>query len=473
MAKNPQIWILEKITERGQNMLIDKLPPSPAMIEYFKQEKPGETLPKTVAEWLEKLEISQTMRKEWKKYKKSLQQAERIELNEQEKQEFDSKTKQIERKIQQIAEEHFKQLQQDQDDLPDTPTHPVLDRWDEIQSMINDAPDKVKQKLSLIYNAKRDIAEKQKLYTDLFIKMTSHEHKGYQGWNKKIKKEMEYFVEASQYLVSIFNEMNCVSRTLFSITLLKKANIFYDESIFINRTYKHMFLSICDELGITRKVEPSDKLSKSVFVLPVNKDIFRYIDYKVIVNYPLNKSLIPVIINNIGLQIETYKHYLNVLCLNLNELDFTQWENLSKYLKSIDSLYSLSRSYSIVFYINDLKQLLINKFKENKVLIRNHLNNKLLCYIKLNLLIIKSRLEKINITNFDSNSIKEIEKMKRNINDLLNILTKIQTPYNLSIDNISMSQLDEIAWNPDLFPKPFIDKGGEVGWIMPNDVSNS
>ncbi len=479
LSHNPQVWVLEEVVRRGQNVLIDNLPPSPAMVKHFKREKPGASLPETVSEWLEKLKIPQIIRKEWRKYEESLQKAESIDLTEEEQKEFNTKQRFIEVQIKLLSYNHFIKLQNPDKYLNkklDTPIHPIFENWENIKSTINSSSNKVKEKLLLIYNAKKKLAEMQKKYTDLFVKITSKEHGGYKGWNEKIKKKMQSFFETSPHLISIFEEMNCAGKTLFVSKLLEKTGIFKRNDVFTNCTYGHVFLSSDDTLGVRRYIEPSDLLKYSVCGVPKEKTFYDH-RYGTTISFPVREILFT---DNFALKINQVelKKKLHILLLQHSEyLNFNSWYRLSKSLHSEEKLFSYLRGVVIDKCFKSIEQVLIKIYNQEEYkeydpkhileeALKENSFNQLLPYIKLNLLIIKQYL---NENRYLKEHINKIKKMNKNLEELLNLLQNINIPSGWDrLSNITAAVLQQKAWNPDLFPKPFIDEDGEIGWIMPD-----
>jgi len=493
----PKKWLLTEVAERGQQLMLDRMAPSEAMIRVFKQKHPDKPLPKNVREWIEAMGIKE----EFIKLKKELSRAEDISLNEEQQEEYQKAYQEIEEKINDIIKNTTADEQQKNLKWYQFPPHPVLARWGEIWGEIekiidNKFEEPVKDKIRAVFEAKRKLAEKQKYYNDLFLETTiKHMPGGYNGWNEELKGVLNDLLEASPYFASLFKEPNCVGRMILLSGMLMDAQVFKKEDLVTMATCNHSFLGGFDALGVGRVIEGSGYPKRSYFGIPKEEKIFQgkvFDNQEIIFQFPLQVGLIEAGIN--------YSYYLEkqkarelkiYLLQQSGYIEDGLWHNLSiDLLDNLDYFFSQSRAASINnFFPKPFYHLLYNNKIFNKTFkaLEQEKSSPLLPYIKLNLLVMQRALEdeenaeelRIRINN-DKLKGKEftkddVETMKKNLQTLLSNLADIEIPsywqkkYGPNIENATIEKMREDLWNPNLFPKPLaIDDEGNVRWQMPS-----
>jgi hypothetical protein len=288
----PKKWLLTEVAERGQQLMLDKMEPSKAMIRVFKQKHPDKPLPKNVREWIKVMGINEEM----SKLRRQLLEAERMSLNEEQQKQYQAAYQSVEQEIQKIletttADEQQKNLKWDQ-----FPPHPVLARWGEIEEIIDKLPQgPVKDKIRAVFGAKRELAKKQEYYTNLFLETTIKSMPGgYYGWNERLKGVLQPLLEASPYFASLFKEPNCVGRMILLSGMLMEAQVFEEKDLVIMSIYWHTFLGSFDALRVGKVIEGSGYPIHSYFGIPKEK-VFQgkvFDNQEIILQLPLQIGLL-------------------------------------------------------------------------------------------------------------------------------------------------------------------------------------
>ena len=490
----PKKWLLTEVAERGQQLMLDRMEPSDGMIKVFKQKHPDKPLPKNVREWIKIMGINEEM----SKLIADISDAEAKPLNEEQQKQYQEAYQEIEEKINDIiknttADEQQKNLQWDQ-----FPPHPVLARWEEIEEIINGLSDgPVKDKIRAVFEAKRQLAEKQEYYTNLFLETTiKYMPGGYDGWNEELKGVLSALLEASPYFASLFKEPNCVGRMILLSGMLMEAQVFEEKDLVTMSTYWHAFLGGFDALGVGRVIEGSGNPINSYFGIPKEK-VFQgkvFNNQEIILQFPLKVGLLTEAGINYSSYLERQKARELTLYL-LQQSEYIRdglWNNLSAYLDNLlDYFFSRSRAASINnLFPRPFYYLLYDNqefYKAFKALEQEKSSPLLLPYIKLNLLVMQRALEDEKnaeelIIRINKDKLKgkeftkdDVEEMKKNLKTLLSQLDNVEIPnywrnkYGHNLENATIEQMREDLWNPDLFPKPFaIDDEGNVVWEIPS-----
>ena len=484
-SKNPNLEAIDKIQQQ-----IDQL--KPIVIELWNKKHPDKPIPKNVREWIEVMGIKEEMIR----LRKEASEAEGISLDSEQQKQYQEAYQEIEKKIKDIIKNTTADEQQTNLSLDRFPSHPVLTRWGEIESIINNLPKgPVKNKIRAVFEAKRKLAEKQKEYTDLFLETTTkYMPGGYDGWNKELKGVLTDLLEASPYFASLFKEPNCVGRMILLLGMLMEAQVFEEKDLVTMATYDHSFLGGFDALGVGRVIEGSGFPIDSYFGIPKEKVFQGKVsnNQEIIFQLPLQVGLL----TEAGV---SYSYYLEKQKTRESELYLLQqsgyikdslWNNLSVDLDNLDSFFSQSRTASINnFYPYSFYYLLYDNQEFTKALeaLKQEKSAPLLLpYIKLNLLVMEKALndeknaEKLRII-INENKLKgeseftkeDVEAMKKNLKTLLSQLDNVEIPDywknkygpNLESENTTIEQMRKDLWNPDLFPKPIaIDDEGNVIW---------
>ena len=494
-AYNPKKLLLTVVAERGQQLMLDRMAPSEAMIRVFKQKHPDELLPKNVREWIEAMGIKE----ELIKLKKESSKAENISLNEEQQKQYQEAYQSVEQEIQKILETTTADEQQKNLEWYQFPPHPVLARWKEIEEIINGLSDgPAKHKIRDVFEARRKLAEKQEYYTNLFLETTiKHMPGGYNGWNEELKGVLNDLLEASPYFASLFKEPNCVVRMIFLSGMLMDAQVFKKEDLATMATYDHSFLVGFDALGVGRVIEGSGYPKRSYFGIPKEEKIFQgkvFDNQEIIFQFPLQVGLITEAGINYSSYLEKQKaRELKIYILQQSGyITDSLWVNLSTDLDNLDYFFSLSRAASINnFFPKPFYYLLYNNKifnKTFKALEQKKSAPLLLPYIKLNLLVMEKALNDEKNANelrirINKDKLKgkleftkdDVETMKKNLQTLLSNLADIEIPphwqskYGRNLQNATIEQIREDLWNPNLFPKPVaIDDKGNVIWEIPS-----
>jgi len=96
----PKKWLLTKVAERGQQLMLDRMGPSEAMIREFKQKHTEKPIPKNVREWIKLMGINQEM----SKLIADISDAEAKPLNEEQQKQYQAAYQSVEQEIQKILE---------------------------------------------------------------------------------------------------------------------------------------------------------------------------------------------------------------------------------------------------------------------------------------------------------------------------------------------------------------------------------
>jgi hypothetical protein len=394
----------------------------------------------------------------------------------------------IEKRIKDIIKNTMADKQQENPKWYQFPSHPVLEKWEEIEEIINGLSDgPVKDKIRAVFEAKRKLAEKQKEYTDLFLGATiKYMPGGYYGWNERLKGVLKPLLEISLYFASLFKEPNCVGRMILLSGMLMEAQVFKKKDLVTMVTYNHAFLGGFDALGVGRVIEGSGAPIHSYFGIPKEK-VFQgkfFDNQEIILQLPLQVGLL----TEVGINYSSYlkKQKARELELYLLQqsgyIEASLWNNLSVDLDNLlDYFFALSRAASINnFYPIPFYYLLFTKafyyllFTKALEALKQEKSSPLLPYIKLNLLVMKKALEdeenaeklRIRITKdklkgksrFTEN---DVETMKENLETLLSNFTDIEIPpywknkYGPNLKNATIEQMREDLWNPNLFQFKF------------------
>ena len=295
-AYDPKKLLLTEVAEIGQQLMLDRMAPSKAMIRVFKQKHPDKPLPKNVREWIKVMGINEEM----SKLITDISDAEAKPLNEEQQKQYQKAYQLVEQKIQKILETTTADEQQKNLKWYQFPPHPILARWGEIWGEIekiidNKFEEPVKDKIRTVFEAKRKLAEKQKYYTDLFLETTiKHMPGGYNGWNEELKGVLNDLLEASPYFFSLFKELNCVGRMILLSGMLMEAQVFEEKDLVTMGTYNHSFLGGFDALGVGRVIEGSGYPKSSYFGIP-KKEVFQgkvFDNQEIIFQFPLQVGLL-------------------------------------------------------------------------------------------------------------------------------------------------------------------------------------
>jgi len=418
--ENPNLEVINKIQQQ-----IDEL--RPRVIELWNKKHPDKPIPKNVWEWIKVMGINEKM----SELKKQLLEAERMSLNEEQQKQYQEAYQLVEQKIKEIiekatADEHQEELQRNE-----FPSHPVLARWAEIDEIINNLPDgPVKDKIKAVFEAKKQLAEKQKYYTDLFLEtIIIYMPGGYNGWNEELKGVLGGLLEASPYFASLFKEPNCVGRMILLSGMLMDAQVFEEKDLVTMAIYKHSFLGGFDALGVGRIIEGSEYPINSYFVIPKEK-VFQgkvFNNQEIIFQFPLKVGLLTEAGNNYSVYLEKQKaRELKLYLLQQSGyIRDTLWKNLSTDLNNLDYFFALFRAASINnFYPNPFFYLLYGNqefTKAFKALEQEKSSPLLLPYIKLNLLVMQKAL----------NDEKNAEELRKRIKENI-----FQGKYEFTKDNV-------------------------------------
>ncbi|GAB4219670.1 MAG: hypothetical protein Fur009_6900 [Candidatus Microgenomates bacterium] len=519
LSSEPQDWLWEEVARRGQEVLVDKMPVSEAMIREFRKKHPqAKEAPKTVAEWLEAMGI-----------KKDLQQAriklrlaeQSIFLNEAQEKIYQELEGKISKTLQEIAKEQAKVLSYNKDGFPSYPLTQdqlttIIDQIVNQESISEDDKQAILQKLQAVYLARFEIAKKQQEHTELFLKTTLMSLPGgYRGWNEKVKGVMTLLFESSPYLISLFEEPNCVGRMILLSGMLMRTGVFDEKDLVVNNTYNHTFFGSFDALGLGRVIEGSGYPFRSVYGLQ-KKPIFQgevFDEKQIIRQLPLIIGLLGGTGVNFSSHLESESLLRSKLFL-LEKYGFLKdslWNSLGFSLKSLNKLSfdwvlawsraaSISNLFPHPFYSllsrNDLfTKTALDKALENPN--ADDLTKQALSYIKLNLIVMQKALtdeenkkllfERIRllinqvevriIIFFNEQGMKN---MKKNLYLLLESLKNTPLPQSfidmfkkdngsIDISQIPWDKLREYLWNPDNFPKPvgYDEEKKQVIWQMP------
>ncbi len=478
LESDPKNWFWDKIAERGQQMLLDRLAPSEAMITLWKekyQDKKDEEKPKNVREWLEAME----WRKEMEKLRKELQQKEAIVLSQEEQQQYERLSQLIQERINervnQEYEEYKRRCQASTLDWLSFPSYPLLDITAIINEVVGkETPSQVKEKLQAVFQARSALSQKQREYTEMILKsVIAFLPGGYPGWLANLG-DFRYIMEASPYFSSIFQSLNCTNRMVLVSAMLKQALIFEEKDIGVLSSYNHTFLSTKDKLGISRAVEPSGYPIRSYYFIEPENEVFQGLVFGepyTLLSFSLTEGLS----SQIGI---TYLNLLNslttdkIVALLLERSgfkNFSLWNSLSLsfFVRNQNSLdWILARSQAGVIadeYPNPFYYFLIdsNRFNQVNSSINQSLEktpqHPLLPYLKLNLLIMQKTLnneksaarlqeEAVLSRIVSTNEQFNIEEAKTNCQQLLSMLENTPLPKNIPLPD-EISKLSEEKYN--------------------------
>jgi len=484
-SPNPDPEVIDKIQQE-----IDQL--RPKIIELWNQRHPDKPIPKNVREWIKAMGI----KKEITQARQSLIEVENLALTHEQQEQYQKYYQQIEKKIREIMSEETADKQQKKLSPRDFPPHPVLARWAEIESIINDLPEgPAKDKIKAVFDAKKQLAKIQKEYTDLFLERTiKYMPGGYYGWNERLKGVLNSLLETSPHFASLFKEPNCAGRMILLSGMLMEAQVFEENDLVTMSIYNHAFLGGFDALGIGRVIEGSGEPICSYFG-PEKEKVFQgkvFDNQEVTFQTPLNTGLLTQAGMNYLIYLESEKaKELQLYLLQQSEyINDILWNNLAitLKLKSLDFLFSQSRAASINnFYPTPFYHLLHTEFfyNKDKTSLQEKQDSPLLPFIKLNLLVMKKSLEDGSNTQELKTRIKKeilrgftestFQKIRYNLEALLSLLAGTEIPdywkkkYGANLENATIEQMRKDLWNPDLFPKPVrINKDGSVFWEYPS-----
>jgi hypothetical protein len=270
-AFDPTELLLMVTMQTGKRLMLSQIGPSNAMIyelnnrqnrflfqEWYARNR-NTSIPTSVQEWLERMEIAANMTQ----LRNKLAQAEAQLVKTEEKAAYLRVSKAVATKIQIIMQAATVGKQQENLEWHEFPSHPVLDRWREVEQTINTVINdlnlnlELANKISAIFEAKRKLAEHQAYYTNLFLKTTiKYLPGGYDGWDEA-KREPTIFLESFPYSAARLKELDCVGRTSLLSEMLIAAKVFKKEDLATMSTYNHIFLGSVDVLNVSRAIEGS------------------------------------------------------------------------------------------------------------------------------------------------------------------------------------------------------------------------
>ena len=105
---DPKKWLLTVVVKRGQQLILDRMAPSEAMIKFFKQKFFYKPSPENIRQWIEVMGIRTNMIIARKK----LTEAENIYLSDHQQKQYQEAYQFIERKIKKIMKEEETNMQQ-------------------------------------------------------------------------------------------------------------------------------------------------------------------------------------------------------------------------------------------------------------------------------------------------------------------------------------------------------------------------
>ena len=148
------------------------------LLKLWNNKHPDQPIPTSVREWIERMRIKAEMTQ----LRNELAQAEAELVTTKEKEAYLRISEAVARKIQIIMQAATVEKPQENLEWYEFPSHPVLNRWGEVEETINKAindlnfelSDKkdLEQKITTIFEAKRKLAKQQADYTNLFLKTT-------------------------------------------------------------------------------------------------------------------------------------------------------------------------------------------------------------------------------------------------------------------------------------------------------------
>ena len=403
-------------------------------------------------------------------------------------------------KIQTIMQEATVEKPQENLEWYEFPSHPVLNRWKEVEQTINEAINDLNFKLSeserrdlankitAIFKAKRKLAEKQAHYTNLFLKTTIKDMPGgYDGWNEAEEELTSLLLESFPYSAARLKELDCLGRTILLSAMLIAAGVFKEEDLVTMSTCNHIFLGGVDVFNVLRAIEGSGYPIHSYYYYSTyrNKDRNKVFysevfgEEGIICQLPVSVGLLASLGNSYSLCLEKAK--VKVLLLRLLQtsgyIRDLLWYHLSDFCQSYtDCLLCLSRATSINhLYLGPLVEL-CDLFDENtgEILadLRKNRASPLLEYIKLNLLIIQKALYTEFQLKPEFN--KYIDRIEFVLESLLSNLENVQIPslwqkYGPNLERATIEQMRTDISNQNLFPKPIsFNNEGQIIWQMPD-----
>ncbi len=491
----PKDWLINTLVERGQRALLQKMPVTEAMKRLFflrnSQEMP-ETA--TIEDYLESLADAPVINS-LKEGRARLAVAEQIVLQTPEQQaEYQRVQQLIANEIDLIADSLSKPK-----NSYVFPDHPLENdqNWRRLTEIITTVEDnQVKDKLQAEYQAKRKIVLAQKIITDLLLTTIVGVFipdvgiiGGVKGENPNSKYNMDSVIETAPSIQAVVQENNCAGRTILIASMFKKLSVFLDEEMRIAQSDNHTFLGSVDLFNVRRRIDGagfpsssyfennrSNKLISEVFG---GKTVIDWVDFRK--NFLFNLVFNFNTRQNKGLQLDS-----SILMLQHGYQDSTAWNlfsnatlfqdsNLDGFLAMAHTveLSTFSANFFRIFFNSEVMINVFNSISQNP-------QSELLPWIKKSLLVVKqfwqnpaSRTamednlrEKLRISKEDTEKMSKVISVVDEIIDLLfSYLENIPLPPGWSGDPATWSQED--IWNPELFPKPFLDDNGDLQWQMP------
>ena len=471
------------------------------LLKLWNNKHPDQPIPTSVREWIERMRIKAEMTQ----LRNELAQAEAELVTTKEKEAYLRISEAVARKIQIIMQAATVEKPQENLEWYEFPSHPVLNRWGEVEETINKAindlnfelSDKkdLEQKITTIFEAKRKLAKQQADYTNLFLKTTiKYMPGGYDGWNEA-EEELTSLLESFPYSAARLKELDCVGRTILLSAMLMAAEVFEEEDLVTMSTYRHILLGGVDVFNVLRAIEGSGYPIHSYYYYSTygNKDSRNKIFYgevfgekEIICQLPVSVGLLASLGNTYSRCLEKSEVKVLLLLLKLLQtsgyIEDLLWYRLSNFCQSYtDRLLCLSRATSINhFYLGPLVKL-YNLFDKNKDEIladlRKNRASPLLKYIKLNLLIIQKAL--YTVFQFKP-------EFYENIDGIKSVLIVLELLFNLNLENIqipsfwqkkygpnleraTIKQIRTDLSNQNLFPKPIsFNNEGRIIWQMPD-----
>ena len=471
------------------------------LLKLWNNKHPDQPIPTSVREWIERMRIKAEMTQ----LRNELAQAEAELVTTKEKEAYLRISEAVARKIQIIMQAATVEKPQENLEWYEFPSHPVLNRWGEVEETINKAindlnfelSDKkdLEQKITTIFEAKRKLAKQQADYTNLFLKTTiKYMPGGYDGWNEA-EEELTSLLESFPYSAARLKELDCVGRTILLSAMLIAAEVFEEEDLVTMSTYRHILLGGVDVFNVLRAIEGSGYPIHSYYYYSTygNKDSRNKIFYgevfgekEIICQLPVSVGLLASLGNTYSRCLEKSEVKVLLLLLKLLQtsgyIEDLLWYRLSNFCQSYtDRLLCLSRATSINhFYLGPLVKL-YNLFDKNKDEIladlRKNRASPLLKYIKLNLLIIQKAL--YTVFQFKP-------EFYENIDGIKSVLIVLELLFNLNLENIqipsfwqkkygpnleraTIKQIRTDISNQNLFPKPIsFNNEGRIIWQMPD-----
>ena len=467
------------------------------LLKLWNNKHPDQPIPTSVREWVERMGIKAEMTR----LRNELAKAEAKLVTTEKKAAYLRVSEAVARKIQIIMQEATVEKPQENLEWYEFPSHPVLNRWKEVEQTINEAINDLNFKLSeserrdlankitAIFKAKRKLAEKQAHYTNLFLKTTIKDMPGgYDGWNEAEEELTSLLLESFPYSAARLKELDCLGRTILLSAMLIAAGVFKEEDLVTMSTCNHIFLGGVDVFNVLRAIEGSG--------YPIHSYYYYYSTYRnkdrnkvfysqvfgeegIICQLPVSVGLLASLGNSYSLCLEKAK--VKVLLLRLLQtsgyIRDLLWYHLSDFCQSYtDCLLCLSRATSINhLYLGPLVEL-CDLFDENtgEILadLRKNRASPLLEYIKLNLLIIQKALYTEFQLKPEFN--KYIDRIEFVLESLLSNLENVQIPslwqkYGPNLERATIEQMRTDISNQNLFPKPIsFNNEGLIIWQMPD-----